>query len=104
MPQQLGGSLDPVHPLQPDIHQDDIGRRLLAKLHGIGAIFGLAHYAEFRAPLQNRADSVAHQLVIIDKNHVERHSFSQTTAACLARIVVPAPGWLRMDNSSQAWE
>ena len=87
MAQELGGGFDAVHAGEPDVHEDEVGIGLLAELDGVGAVLGFADDAKFGAAFQNGLDAIAYQLVVIDKDDVECHSF-------LSRLRRPAR-WCR---------
>ena len=92
----------PFMPGRPISISTRSGDGLLAELHGVGAVLGLAHHAEFGAALQDRPDAIAHQFVIIDKNNVERHSYLSAASGVAARTVVPVSRVLVIDSSSPA--
>ena len=45
----------------------------LHELQGVGAVLGFAHHAKFGIALQNGFDAIAHDLVVIHQQDVDRH-------------------------------
>src|ERR1019366_5590444 len=73
--QDLNGGFDAVQTRQADIHDHQVGTLLLAELHRLSAAFGLADDAEFGGALQNRAEAVAHHLVIVHQQNIVCHRY-----------------------------
>ena len=92
----------PFMPGSPISMSTRSGLAFLHRAHGVGAVFGFAHDAELGPALQDRLDSIAHQLMIIDKNDVERHELTPQTPWAAARTVVPVSRVLVMHSSSPA--
>jgi hypothetical protein len=67
MSQDFGGGLDAVEPRQANIHQHQIWAMLFDEQNGAGAIVGFSHHAKFRAAVEDCADAISHDLVVIDE-------------------------------------
>ncbi len=65
---------DAVQSRQADIHQHQMRAKALGELHRVGAVLRFADDAKFVAAAQDRLNAVAHDLMIIHEEDVERHN------------------------------
>ena len=81
----------PFKPGRPMSIRQDVGTiSLRQNLHGVGAVFGLAHHVKFFAAAQDGLDAIAHDLVIIHEQDVKWHSTgARRQTGYEARILFP---------------
>ena len=70
--EDLAGRLDPGHPGHPDVHQDDVRRRRLGERDRLAARRRLADELEIRRPVDQRAQPVAVDRVVVDDDDPDR--------------------------------
>ena len=64
--------IDPVHALQVEVHQHDVGQGLPGDLDGFSAVGGLSHDLELGCGAEIRHQAVPEHLVVLDQQHSDR--------------------------------
>ncbi len=94
-----------AHPRQPQVDQRDV-RLVLAKLRdGLHAVRCLAHHLKALHHVQQRNQSLAHHVVVLDNQHANRflcHCCSFTALASFANTSVPRPPVSRMAGNHES--
>ena len=68
-----------VHAVQVvhgDVHDDDVGAQLLGQADGFAAVLGLGDHLQALFLLQQGAQAVAHDLVVVGDDDLHAHGFS----------------------------
>jgi hypothetical protein len=72
----LPGGINAVQFRHGDIHQNQVGFKLLDHFDGIAAVGGFAYHIQIGGGLQQRTDSGSHQGMVFNDKHIQGHTFS----------------------------
>jgi hypothetical protein len=93
--------LEPVQVRHRDVHHDHVRARALDLDHGLVAVAGLAHHLHARVALQQRAQAVAEDRVVVGEEDPERRHRVRGTRR-VATVPPPGAGARRTSPSCRA--
>ena len=75
---QQAQRLDAVGTGHPDVHQDHVGPQFHGAGHALGAVARLADHLDVALDLQERPQTPADHLMVVDQQHADPHYSSAT--------------------------
>jgi hypothetical protein len=75
------GGADAVEPGHADIHQDHIRAQRQGRADGLFAVAGLPDHGHVGLGVQDHAEAVAHERLVVDDEHADRVSHAPAPAA-----------------------
>ena len=87
-----GGGLDAVDVGHADVHQDDVRPQLAGRGQGGGTVARLADNLELGLGAEEEPQPGAHQLLVVDQQHPDRHAGSWIGSRATTRKPPPGAG------------